>query len=267
MNKPGRDIFSAPGQRDWHERRPDAREPGPSDHDEAAPSRRWSQEGVYGRGAGHDRVDRGPTPPPGRAEHMAEDYRDAPDIDFGGRDTEEYYRRLGSNADRMRERREYQARHPAPDRGPGGEELDSNYHLRAGSRDPRQHYAPAPRRGVSRHAGEGREGYPGGFEEASYGSSPTRQAADHRGRGPRVQRPDRRIVEDLCQRLTEDPVVDASDVDVDCSDGTVVLTGEVDTRAMKYRAEDIVDACPGVRDIDNRLRVRQRGTPRIGHWP
>ena len=103
-----------------------------------------------------------------------------------------------------------------------------------------------------------------GLAEPGYGSSPTRQADDHhRGRGPRGhRRSDARIVEDLCERLTEDPVVDATDVEVRCDDGVVVLEGEVETRRMKHRAEDVADACPGVLGIDNRLKVRQRGVTR-----
>jgi hypothetical protein len=37
-----------------------------------------------------------------------------------------------------------------------------------------------------------------------------------------------------------------------------VLGGTVPHRAIKHRIEDIVDACPGVREIDNRIRVSGR---------
>lgn len=35
----------------------------------------------------------------------------------------------------------------------------------------------------------------------------------------------------------------------------VVLEGTVPSRHMKHAIEDLVDACPGVQDIDNRVRV------------
>ena len=77
-----------------------------------------------------------------------------------------------------------------------------------------------------------------------------------RGRGPKnYTRADARIAEDLNERLTDDPELDAGDITVDVRDGVVVLGGRVDRRWMKHRAEDIADACGGVRDIENRIRV------------
>ena len=34
------------------------------------------------------------------------------------------------------------------------------------------------------------------------------------------------------------------------------LDGTVPERPMKHEIEDLVDACPGVQDIENRLKVR-----------
>ena len=39
------------------------------------------------------------------------------------------------------------------------------------------------------------------------------------------------------------------------TNGKVTLEGKVDQRWMKHRAEDIVDACTGVKEIDNRIQV------------
>jgi len=36
-----------------------------------------------------------------------------------------------------------------------------------------------------------------------------------------------------------------------------VLDGTVPERRMKHAIEDLVDACPGVQDIDNRIRVKR----------
>ena len=78
----------------------------------------------------------------------------------------------------------------------------------------------------------------------------------HRGRGPRgYTRSDERILEEVSERLCDDPIVDASDIDVRCEGGCVVLEGRVPTRWMKHRAEDIADAVSGVKDVDNRVRV------------
>lgn len=89
--------------------------------------------------------------------------------------------------------------------------------------------------------------------------APNAAHADFRGVGPKgYARSDERLAEIVCDRLTEDAGVDASDVTVTVNDGEVTLTGDVGSREMKHRVEDIVDAC-GVKEIHNRLRVHPRG--------
>ena len=79
-----------------------------------------------------------------------------------------------------------------------------------------------------------------------------------RGRGPKnYQRSDQRIHEDVCERLAEDERVDASDIEVNVSAGVVSLTGSVDDRYAKRRAEDIADSCSGVKDVQNQIRVNR----------
>src|SRR5690606_8918747 len=69
-------------------------------------------------------------------------------------------------------------------------------------------------------------------------------AADYRGRGPKgFQRSDERILEEVCERLTDDPRVDASDISVICLAGLITLTGSVESRACKYLVEDLVIDC------------------------
>lgn len=77
-----------------------------------------------------------------------------------------------------------------------------------------------------------------------------------RGRGPRgYERSDERLKEIICERLTDHPRIDASDVSIDVNQKVVKLTGAVDDRRMKYEIEDVVEQC-GVTDIDNQLRVQ-----------
>lgn len=83
--------------------------------------------------------------------------------------------------------------------------------------------------------------------------------AQHRGRGPRgYSRSDDRVREDINDRLTDDSYVDASEIDVTVSSGEVTLTGTVDNRMAKRRAEDIAESISGVRHVQNNLRVRER---------
>lgn len=81
---------------------------------------------------------------------------------------------------------------------------------------------------------------------------------DHRGRGPKgYKRSDDRIREDLSDRLSDDSWLDASDIEIAVKSQEVTLTGTVDSRAAKYRAEMIAENCSGVSEVQNNLRVTQ----------
>jgi len=87
------------------------------------------------------------------------------------------------------------------------------------------------------------------------------ERGDFRGRGPRGwNRSDTRIMEEVCQRLTEHPDIDASDIEVQVENGEVTLTGRVPGRRHKYLAEDTVEEVPGVRNVRNHVRVRSQDT-------
>jgi osmotically-inducible protein OsmY len=78
----------------------------------------------------------------------------------------------------------------------------------------------------------------------------------HRGRGPKgYKRSDERIHEDVCERLTEDPMIDASNVEVEVKNGEVTLSGTVSSRGLKRRAEDLTELASGVTHVQNNLRV------------
>ena len=80
----------------------------------------------------------------------------------------------------------------------------------------------------------------------------------HKGKGPRdYQRSEDRIREDVCYRLADDDMVDASDIQVEIKDEEVILTGTVNSREEKRRAEDLVESIYGVRNVENRLRVNR----------
>ena len=71
------------------------------------------------------------------------------------------------------------------------------------------------------------------------------------------QRSDERLRADISQRLMQAHTIDSSEVTVEVSGAKVVLDGTVPERRMKHAIEDLVDACPGVQDIENRIRVRR----------
>lgn len=94
-----------------------------------------------------------------------------------------------------------------------------------------------------------------GDEEAERRRDRDKQLS-HRGKGPKsYTRSDDRIKEDINDKLSDDPFIDASDIDVTVSNGEVTLTGTVDHRSTKRRAEDLAEAVSGVKNVENRIRV------------
>jgi hypothetical protein len=136
-----------------------------------------------------------------------------------------------------------------------------------------------PRHARAAHGGDPSRGWTGAQDghQDTYGSAGYRQqgkryrfdeagdtagrAASFRGVRPRnYVRSDERLRELINEQLT-DADLDASDIEVKVSDGAVTLEGSVGQRWMKHMAEDVVDACGGVTDIHNHLRVRRPGQP------
>ena len=135
---------------------------------------------------------------------------------------------------------------------------------------------------TQRFHNEGRTGYythpPAGFGEISSGMAYTGlqgsgygsgfrgyidEGRRYSGHGPRgYQRSDDRIKEDVCDRLTDDPWVDASEVEVTVRGGEVTLSGSVRDRHDKRRTEDIIESISGVREVHNNLRCTTGGESR-----
>ena len=78
-----------------------------------------------------------------------------------------------------------------------------------------------------------------------------------RGRGPKnYRRTDDRLRDDVCDRLSDNEWLDASDVEVNVVAGEVILTGMVDSRYAKRLAENIAESVSGVSNVQNNLRVQ-----------
>ena len=98
-----------------------------------------------------------------------------------------------------------------------------------------------------------------GDEEAERRRRMDERREEWRGKGPKgYRRSDERIREDVNDRLSEG-YLDASDVEVTVANAEVTLTGTVNTRWDKRRAEDIAESVGGVTNVENRLRVKQQG--------
>jgi len=222
---------------------------------------------------------------PHRMQEDMERYRDGA---YGAREGDRTRRdaadRWGSQGDRDRAYREDQRSGESDDRARRGETpyapdpRDSGLGRHEGQRDERRYqgggyrddaytdqgYRPDESRGFLRRATDEMQSW-FGDEEAERRRVRDAQRGDegaqhHRGRGPRnYRRADTRIEEDINDRLTASPALDASDIVVTVSDGEVTLDGYVETRQDKRRAEDLADDVMGVRHVQNNLRLRERG--------
>lgn len=104
--------------------------------------------------------------------------------------------------------------------------------------------------GTGNYAGYGGSG--GGYQGSG-------QVGPNRGRGPRgYRRADDRIKEDVCDCLTEDDRLDATDIEIVVADGEVQLTGFVSSREDKRWAEALAERISGVKEVQNSLRVQDQ---------
>lgn len=105
---------------------------------------------------------------------------------------------------------------------------------------------PRGRAYAGRRGSESMAGTPGALGRASMA-----------GKGPKgYVRSDERIREDVCDRLTDDPSLDASSIEVKVRNGEVTLSGTVDSRQARRHAEDLAEVS-GVKHLQNNLRVQE----------
>jgi hypothetical protein len=78
----------------------------------------------------------------------------------------------------------------------------------------------------------------------------------HRGKAPKnYKRSDEKISEDICDVLTDDPHVDASEIEFEVTNGDVKVSGTVADRYQKRKVEDLIEEIRGVSNIENNIRV------------
>lgn len=72
------------------------------------------------------------------------------------------------------------------------------------------------------------------------------------------RRSDERLHEQVCEALSDDPRLDAREVEVEAAGGRVTLRGAVESRTDAALAEQIARRTPGVEDVASELSVRSR---------
>jgi len=92
--------------------------------------------------------------------------------------------------------------------------------------------------------------------EGRSGSERRKPGGSQAGRGPQFQRrSDDKIYEEVWELITNNPDLDASEIELHVESGEVTLTGTVDSRDAKWLTEDLVTSVTGVREVNNRLKV------------
>ena len=85
------------------------------------------------------------------------------------------------------------------------------------------------------------------------------------GKGPKDDaRADRRLFEEVCERLRADDELDASDVTVTVREAEVTLEGTVADRHARERAEALSASVSGIREVHNHLRAQPGLLSEIG---
>jgi hypothetical protein len=102
----------------------------------------------------------------------------------------------------------------------------------------------------------------GGFNRdmshSSYDMGAVHEQGSYAGKGPKgYRRSDERIEEDVNEALSQNPEIDATDIEVKVNNGEVTLSGTVSERQFKRIAEDVAERCSGVQDVRNEIRVQR----------
>jgi hypothetical protein len=144
-----------------------------------------------------------------------------------------------------------------PGRDGGVHDLPTGGYQRPGEEGSRA-YDPGERN-AARRAGDEERGMPdGSVEEIAVGFDEDRILdrvdRDHGSRGD--QGADERIRGEVRARLADDPHVDAGEIEVAVSGGEVRLSGAVESRSERLRAEEIAQAVGGVSYVQNDIRAR-----------
>ena len=80
----------------------------------------------------------------------------------------------------------------------------------------------------------------------------------YRGVGPMgYKRSDERVQEEINDRLTDAPHIDASSIECRVQNGEVTLTGTVPNRETKRNVEELAESISGVKEVQNNLRVKK----------
>lgn len=98
-------------------------------------------------------------------------------------------------------------------------------------------------------------GYAGLSEWSASQGGAVDETLSHSRPSSEFDRDDQEIVNDIRNKLVTHKDVDTSHVQLAVTKGRVILQGEVSSEANRVRLDEVCQAIPGVKDVDNRLQV------------
>lgn len=136
--------------------------------------------------------------------------------------------------------------------------------MRSGGRIPREHEDEHPQSqpyGYGLRGAHTSEEAARNYQQQGYGLSQYPDAeidrGPHYGKGPKgYKRSDERIREEVCEAMSRQGFIDASDVEVNVENGVVHLVGTVASRSDKRGLELIADRIHGVEEVRNEIRLK-----------
>jgi hyperosmotically inducible periplasmic protein len=86
------------------------------------------------------------------------------------------------------------------------------------------------------------------------------QATTGSGNAPAVaeERTDTGITTEVKVKITDDELLDNTDISVETENGTVTLTGTVANEAQRERAKELASKTEGVKDVNNNLQIGEQ---------
>ena len=165
----------------------------------------------------------------------------------------------------LREPRDLRA---PPNGGTGGEAgfstLGGGVYPNEGDPDDAPAYGDWQRHSTGGSSGaRGQEGF--GFPGEHTWGEEQFKAERREERGPRPagrsqpvrRRPDESLAREIHEVLTNDPELDATEIEVQVDRGAVTLSGTVTSSDAKLLAEELTESFPGVREVHNRLTIER----------
>ncbi|MGZ3775399.1 MAG: BON domain-containing protein [Pseudobdellovibrionaceae bacterium] len=107
--------------------------------------------------------------------------------------------------------------------------------------------------------------YERGYDGSLHFRGQPESLRNYAGIGPKnYRRSDELIYEEICEVLTLDPDIDASEIDVKVHKGIATLSGEVETKTLRAYAEESIGHVFGIKEIRNIIKVPEHS--RHANW-